>query len=111
MLYIIAMDNLYYTELANVYTTLEKEVVAAFELPRTDLAAFTRLGVLYRFTRELMHEADEYRRHYAAFHEEELASKFKALECGVRGVYNDAACELKMRTEAIKAGLYVPVLG
>ena len=104
------MDNLYYTELFNVYKMLEKQAVDTFDLPRTDLAAFARFSILARFARELMTEAEAYKCNYSRIYEEELAHKFEALKCGTRGLYKDIEGALKMRADAIKAGLQVTVL-
>ena len=107
MLYIIAMDNLYYTELDNALNALLKQTETAFALSRTDVRAVAQCRILARLTKEITDEAEECKDRCNNLGELELAKKFDTLRGRSRGLYKDIEGSILGRLDAIRGGLRV----
>lgn len=106
MLYIIAMDNLYYSELVDAFTALNSQYKEISDYHNTTTRAIVKLKILYRQVDTLVSSAADCYIHYTDAEDAELSSSFEKLQNEITAMRNNVEKQIITRLEAIKDIIY-----
>lgn len=106
MLYIIAMDNLYYSELVDAFTALNSKYKEISIYNNTSVRAIVHLKLLCKQLDTLASVAATCHVHYKLNEDEELSSSFEKLQIEIIEAKDNAAKQIVTRTETVKDIIY-----